>query len=141
MVDPHVAANFRLSEFKCNCCGRVKLNPDLPVALQEVRDILDSPIVVTSGFRCADHNQAVGGVSNSCHMKGLAADCAFPGIDLLTAYLAIAHVLPWATGGGLGLYSDRGFIHLDVREKRRRWGQIKGLQVSFDKALLELKGK
>jgi uncharacterized protein YcbK (DUF882 family) len=30
--------------------------------------------VITSGFRCSRHNAAVGGVENSAHTKGVAAD-------------------------------------------------------------------
>lgn len=42
--------------------------------LQPVRDRLGKPIRVTSGYRCASLNLAVGGVSTSQHLKGEAAD-------------------------------------------------------------------
>lgn len=42
--------------------------------LQPVREQLDFPMTVTSGFRCEELNEAVGGSSNSQHKYGEAAD-------------------------------------------------------------------
>lgn len=42
--------------------------------LQPIRDELDEPITVNSGYRCEKLNKAVGGVSNSAHKTGSAAD-------------------------------------------------------------------
>ena len=42
--------------------------------LQPLRDFLGKPVVISSGYRCAELNKAVGGVRNSQHMKGEAAD-------------------------------------------------------------------
>lgn len=42
--------------------------------LDPLRRIHQQPIVITSGYRCAQLNKAVGGVSNSWHTKGNAAD-------------------------------------------------------------------
>ena len=42
--------------------------------LDPARERLGKPVVVNSGFRCPLHNKAVGGVYNSQHVKGEAAD-------------------------------------------------------------------
>ena len=42
--------------------------------LQPLRDHLGKPVVVSSGYRCKDLNRKVGGVENSQHLKGEAAD-------------------------------------------------------------------
>ena len=42
--------------------------------LQPIRDAWGKPIVVTSGYRCQKLNAAVGGVKNSQHVLGQAAD-------------------------------------------------------------------
>ena len=42
--------------------------------LQPVREQLGFPMTVTSGFRCEELNKAVGGVANSQHKRGEAAD-------------------------------------------------------------------
>lgn len=42
--------------------------------LDPIRVAWGSPITVTSGYRCPALNKAVGGASNSHHMRGMAAD-------------------------------------------------------------------
>lgn len=42
--------------------------------LDPAREQLGMPITVNSGFRCAKHNAHVGGVVNSQHLRGEAAD-------------------------------------------------------------------
>lgn len=42
--------------------------------LDPLREIWGAPIYVNSGYRSPELNKAVGGVSNSQHMKGQAAD-------------------------------------------------------------------
>lgn len=44
--------------------------------LEPARQRLGIPIMVNSGYRCPKHNAEVGGVANSQHMKGEAADIA-----------------------------------------------------------------
>lgn len=46
----------------------------LALFLDTIRTRFGSAILVSSGFRCTLLNQKVGGVSNSQHTKGLAAD-------------------------------------------------------------------
>lgn len=47
--------------------------------MEQVRTILGSnPIFISSGFRCPELNQAIGGSSTSSHMTGLAADFTCP---------------------------------------------------------------
>ena len=53
---------------------REKLLP----ALNELREAWGSPINITSGFRCKELNDKIGGVKTSLHLKGLAADL-YPG--------------------------------------------------------------
>ena len=72
-------ANFSLAEFGCSCgCGTNEIRPELLEALQEVRDVLNESMTITSGYRCEAHNKAVGGVNTSSHLKGWAADIAVP---------------------------------------------------------------
>lgn len=42
--------------------------------LDEIRSVYNKPIIITSGYRCAELNEAVGGQWNSQHLKGEAAD-------------------------------------------------------------------
>ena len=47
--------------------------------LQPIREMLEKPMIITSGFRCSEVNKLVGGVSNSQHTKGQAADFTVSG--------------------------------------------------------------
>lgn len=44
------------------------------MVLDPLRRIYGKPIIITSGYRCPLLNQAVGGVKNSWHQRGCAAD-------------------------------------------------------------------
>lgn len=44
------------------------------MVLEPLRRIIKAPIIITSGYRCSALNKAVGGVANSWHTKGNAAD-------------------------------------------------------------------
>ena len=42
--------------------------------LQPARNLLAQPMIITSGYRCKKLNSLVGGVKNSAHLFGCAAD-------------------------------------------------------------------
>jgi hypothetical protein len=44
------------------------------VVLQRIRDAIESPLMITSGYRPRDLNSLIGGSENSAHMLGCAAD-------------------------------------------------------------------
>lgn len=46
----------------------------IDTVLNPARSRLGSPVYVNSGYRCPELNRRVGGVSNSYHLKGRAAD-------------------------------------------------------------------
>lgn len=50
------------------------LDPRLVILMDQWRDRAGIPIVITCGYRSPEHNEIVGGVENSAHTKGLAAD-------------------------------------------------------------------
>ena len=71
---------FKEKEFACKCCGqlpplaRENVKALVREVLDPVRERLGMPIVVNSGYRCEKHNKDVGGVRNSQHIRGEAAD-------------------------------------------------------------------
>lgn len=50
----------------------------LAAGLEEVQTLLGAPLEISSGYRCAALNEAVGGTGNSQHVQGLAADFVCP---------------------------------------------------------------
>ena len=50
------------------------------LTLEGIRKICgDNPVIISSGYRCPELNEAVGGASNSAHLYGCAADFIIPG--------------------------------------------------------------
>ncbi len=49
--------------------------------LQPVRNLINKPMIITSGFRCKKLNQLVGGATNSQHLSGCAADFIVKGMN------------------------------------------------------------
>jgi uncharacterized protein YcbK (DUF882 family) len=79
---------------------------ELLVHLEQLRSIIGRPIPITSGYRCPEHNLAVGGVPRSQHLTGRAADVG----------RARATVQQAMRAGFTGIGSDEGIaVHVDVR--------------------------
>lgn len=70
----YMTKNFSLKELSCPHCGVCKVRPSSANRLQRMRDILDRPVRVSSGYRCPEHNSKVGGVVKSRHIEGIAFD-------------------------------------------------------------------
>ena len=50
--------------------------------LQPLRNKLGMPVIINSGFRSKELNKIIGGVKNSQHLMGQAADIHMPGMEL-----------------------------------------------------------
>lgn len=87
-----LTANFTLEELCASSTARAKGIKNVPNkqerdclrvlaenVLQPLREHFDEPIKIGSGYRCAALNKAVGGVANSQHTKGQAADLCIEG--------------------------------------------------------------
>jgi len=66
-------------DFKCPCCGQGDVVPKIKGKIRMMERILGIDLVVTSGYRCAEHNREVGGVEGSKHLTGHAVDFYIPG--------------------------------------------------------------
>lgn len=72
---------FRKEKFLCRC-GKCEMPAEVEAniaalvenVLDPAREKFGKPIIVNSGYRCPKHNVAVGGVANSQHTRGEAAD-------------------------------------------------------------------
>lgn len=103
--------HFTLSEFQCkgnDGCPTMEPNPLLVEKLDKLRDILGEPLVITSGIRCAAYNAKVGGVNDSAHNRGDAADIMCS--DSTARYLLLHMSCHLFQRIGVG----KGFIHVDV---------------------------
>lgn len=110
---------FTLDEFACNHCGELPpngMNPVLLEKLDELRERIGYPIYITSGYRCPIWNAdpQVGGVPNSQHVQGTAADCVCNEVTVDE----LADLAAEIGFDGIGRYYELGFVHLDCRS----WG-------------------
>ena len=118
---------FTRAEFRCPCgkCGGFPAEPEETMVrvVDEIRRRAGTPITIVdsggSGIRCPEHNAEVGGVPNSEHLYGRAADLhsQLPPAELRRiAEEVTAELIPGR--GGIGLYSWG--IHVDTG-KYSRW--------------------
>ena len=72
---------FSLSEFDCPSLPDSGKNMDINFLhkLDHARDIAGISFKITSGYRTKEHNAEVGGVPNSSHLIGVAADISVSG--------------------------------------------------------------
>lgn len=105
-----LSKHFNESEFQCKCCGVVKIDQVLVDKLEQVRVIYNKPMNILSGYRCPHHNAEVGGVDNSYHMKGMAADIS---CDTNTNRYFLLKAIMEVGFNRIGIYKQ-GFIHVDI---------------------------
>ena len=84
-------------------------------------------IIITSGYRTAEHNAAVGGSKSSQHLLGRAADFYVEDVPVATVAAYAETLLPGC--GGIGRYPKdakhparkTGWVHIDTRAGKSRW--------------------
>ena len=122
-----LAPGFKVREFRCrDGSDAIMIDQTLVVLLQAIREHFNKPITITSGYRTAAHNAAVGGAKSSQHLLGKAADIqvADTTVEAVAAY-AESLMPDW---GGVGRYPvktgrTKGWVHVDTRPNKSRWTQ------------------
>ena len=115
-----LAPGFKVREFRC------RDGSDVVMMLQAIREHFGKPITITSGYRTAAHNAAVGGAKSSQHLLGRAADIQVAGVSVEDVAAYAESLLPgW---GGVGRYPvkagrTKGWVHVDTRPNKSRWTQ------------------
>ena len=88
--------------------------------LDPVRDIVNTPIIITSGYRCPQVNRLVGGVDNSQHMSGCAADFHVQGYNHSMMYEVFLYIFNTLEFDQLIYYPSKNFIHVSYVENCNR---------------------
>lgn len=119
---------FKVREFRCrDGSDAIMIDQTLVVLLQAIREHFGKAVTITSGYRTAAHNAAVGGSKSSQHLLGRAADFYVEDVDVATVAAYAETLLPGR--GGIGRYpkdakhSTRktGWVHIDTRANKSRW--------------------
>ena len=120
-----LAPDFKVRELRCrDGTDTVMVDETLTVVLQCIREHFGKPVTITSGYRTAVHNAAVGGAKSSQHLLGRAADIRVQGVSVEDAAAYSESLMPdW---GGVGRYPVKagratGWVHVDTRADRARW--------------------
>jgi uncharacterized protein YcbK (DUF882 family) len=120
-LDPAALADLSLVLADSQTGAVRPFDPSVIEILWEVgqRARVTGEFIVFSGYRTPETNAAVCGAGNSQHLRAGALDVCAPSrqlTDLSAAALALGR-------GGVGVYAQRGFIHLDSGPVRS-WGDV-----------------
>ena len=120
-----LAPDFKVRELRCrDGTDTVMVDEVLTVVLQCIREHFGKPVTITSGYRTAAHNAAVGGAKSSQHLLGRAADIRVEDVSVEDAAAYAESLMPdW---GGVGRYPVKagratGWVHVDTRADKARW--------------------
>lgn len=103
--------NFTPEEMACRGSGTVHMDPAFMDRLQDLRNALGFPFIVSSAYRTPEYDRSVGGAG--VHPMGRAVDIRVYGSR---AFLIVARAKFFGfTGVGMAQKGPRGnrFIHLD----------------------------
>jgi len=105
---------FKPSEFACKCgkCGKgfAEMQPSLLSKLYKARELAGVRFIITSAFRCPEHNKRVGGTPNSAHLRGHAVDIK---IESSSNAMKILKALLEVGFNRIGYNSRTKFFHVD----------------------------
>ncbi len=132
-----LSKHFKLSEFtKSQTAARMGIDNTPPEEvipkltflcsqiLEPLREKIDKPIIVTSGYRCVELSKAIGSSENSQHCKGEAVDIEALGMSTLSlAEMIINHfifdqVILECFNKDKGL--DSGWVHCSLTSGENR---------------------
>ncbi|MFA5208450.1 MAG: D-Ala-D-Ala carboxypeptidase family metallohydrolase [Candidatus Paceibacterota bacterium] len=105
-----LSKNFTLNEFACKDGSKtLTIDYELIEKLQQLRDKVNKPVNITSGYRSVAYNKKCGGIATSNHLLGKAADIK---ISRMTP-LEVAKLADTFGFLGIGVYPT--FTHVDTQ--------------------------
>ena len=135
-----ITKNFTTDEMACSCCGKSDMDDEFMKILQSIRDEMQRPLKITSGFRCQNRNAIISTTGrDGPHTKAKACDILISGADAMRLFaIAQRHGI-----SGIGL-SQKGphnkrFCHIDslTPEEGPRptvwtYGWMDEMEITFD---------
>ena len=123
LISPH----FKVAEFRCKSgVNEVWINQQTVEILEKVRDEFGGqPVQIVSGYRDKAYNDKCGGAKGSLHLTGDAVDFRINGVETLKICQFIEREILQGKFGGLGNYEGQKFVHIDPRDKKYYWRQVR----------------
>lgn len=111
-----ISTHFHSTEFRCPHCGVIKIDENLVTKLEHIFSKLNaSKCIISSGYRCAVHDKAIGGFLGR-HYEGLASDCCYYDKNGKIIPSKIVICVAYDLGELKGIANiDGNYVHLDNR--------------------------
>jgi uncharacterized protein YcbK (DUF882 family) len=107
---------------RCRITGsEINIDPRLVTVLVQLHSLYNRPIQLVSGHRTP---LTIGTKKTSQHTLGRAADIRIPGVSIEE----LRRVAIKFGARGVGLYPEKGFVHVDVRQQNRYYWQYTAAQ-------------
>lgn len=104
-ITPH----FNLLEFACKDGSElILIDDDVIDNLEKIRQIINAPIKIISGYRTETYNESINGAKNSYHCRGKAVDIKTDKMPALELAIYASRFF-----NGIIVYND--FVHCDTR--------------------------
>lgn len=126
-ITPH----FNVSEFRCKC-GKthdIKLSPEFVQMLEALYQKMGcSKAIISSGYRCAYWDRAVGGYGSGPHVEGVAADICFynKAGKVISSKLVSCVAQDMGFKGIANITWNYDYIHLDMKGRIYKGNEIYG---------------
>ena len=122
-LSPH----FNVQEFRCKCGQphNIMIAEELVDKLEKLYSALNcSKIIVTSGYRCTNHDKNTGGSGSGQHTKGNAADICCYGQDgqPISSKAVCCKAQDIGFGGIANITAEYKYTHVDVRTNSKWYG-------------------
>lgn len=117
LISTQISKHFHSTEFKCQCCGNIKIDENLIVKMEHIFDKLNaSKCIISSGYRCPSYDTYIGGFVGR-HAEGLASDCVYYDKNGKMIPSKIVCCVAYDLGELNGIAKiDDYYVHLDNRQ-------------------------
>lgn len=114
-----IGQHFKVREFACKDGSQaVFIDSYLVSILDILRNKVEKPVIITSGYRTPEWNKKCGGAKYSYHMRGMAADIRINGMTAKEIAKELNKIIPYECG--IIVYDT--WVHIDTRTSKYRKG-------------------
>lgn len=114
-----VGQHFKVKEFACKDGSQVVFIDSYLVSILDIlRNKVEKPVIITSGYRTPTWNKKVDGAKYSYHMRGMAADIRVNGMSAKEIAGKLDKIVP----NECGIIVYKSWVHIDTRTSKYRKG-------------------